>query len=452
MQYLRRHEDKDRTRAQDGKNLALIGIPVAGTGDKESRAKGVSPIAEAGPFSFTTAAAPDITAPTVTATDPLNNATGIALSKTVVVTFSESMNPATISTSTFTLKQGSTTVSGTVTYSGTQATFVSALNLDPSKTYTGTITTGAKDVAGNALSNNYVFNFTTGSAPDVTPPTITLADPINYATAVALTKVVSVTFSEAMNTSTISSSTFSLKQGTTAVSGSVTYSGTKASFTPSSNLDPSSIYTGTITTGVKDLAGNAMSSVYTFTFTTGVAPDVTAPTVTLVDPLNNATGVVLTKAVAVTFSEAMNPSSLNTSTFTLKQGSTTILGAVTYSGTKATFTPSGSLDPNSIYTGTITTGAMDLAGNVLSSNYTFSFTTGAAPDVTAPTVILADPTNNAIGVAYTKVVAVTFSEAMNSSTINTSTFTVKQGTTNIAGAVTYSASKATPARPIARPW
>ena len=393
-------------------------------------------------FSFTTAVAPDITAPIVNSTDPINNATGIALSKSVAVTFSESMNPTTINNSTFTLKQGTTAVSGTVTYSGTQATFISELNLDPSKTYTGTITTGAKDLAGNALSSNYIFSFTTGSAPDITPPTVILSDPINYATAVVLTKVVAVTFSEAMNSATINTSTFTLKLGTTTVSGTVTYSGAMAIFTPSSNLTPNSIYTGTITTGAKDVAGNSLSANYIFTFTSGAAPDITAPTVILADPLNNATAVVLTKVVAVTFSEAMNSSSINASTFTLKLGTTAVLGAVTYSGTSASFTPSSNLAPSSIYTGTITTGAMDVAGNTLGSSYTFSFTTGVAPDITAPTVSLVDPLNNATGVAFTKVIAVTFSEAMNSSSITNSTFTLKQGTTSVSGTVSYAASTA----------
>ena len=394
-------------------------------------------------FSFTTAAAPDVTAPVVNSTDPANNATGIALSKIVAVTFSESMNTATINSSTFTLKQGTTAVSGTVSYSGTQATFTPSLNLDPSKVYTGTITTGAKDLAGNALSNNYTFSFTTGSAPDISAPVVNSIDPLNNATGVALTKIVAVTFNEAMTPSTINTSTFTLKQGTTAVSGTVTYSGTVASFDPSSNLTPNSIYTGTITTGAKDVAGNALNSNYTFSFTTGAAPDITAPTVISADPLNSATAVAVNKVVAVTFSEAMNPSSINSSTFTLKQGTTAVSGTVSYTGTIAKFTPSGNLANNSVYTATITTGAMDIAGNVLSNNYTFSFTTVAAADITAPTISSTDPLNNATGVATNKVIGVTFSEAMNSSTISASTFTLKQGTTAIAGTVAYSGTTAT---------
>jgi hypothetical protein len=71
------------------------------------------------------------------------------------------MNPSTITTTSFILKQGATALPGTVTYSGTTATFTPTANLAAGTTYTATITTAAKDVAGNALANNYVWSFTT---------------------------------------------------------------------------------------------------------------------------------------------------------------------------------------------------------------------------------------------------------------------------------------------------
>ena len=133
--------------------------------------------------------------------------------------------------------------------------------------------------------------------------------------------------------------TFTLEQGTTAVSGTVTYSGTTATFTPSNILAASTIYTATITTGAKDLAGNALAANTVWSFTTVEAPDIILPMVNSTDPLNNATGVAHNKVVALTFSEAMDPSTINTSTFTLEQGTTAVSGTVTYSGTTATFTP-----------------------------------------------------------------------------------------------------------------
>jgi hypothetical protein len=71
----------------------------------------------------------------------------------------------------------------------------------------------------------------------------------------------------------------------------------------------------------------------------------------------------------------MNATTINTSTFTLKQGNTSILGSVAYSGLKATFTPSSVLAASVKYTATITTGVKDLAGNALATNIIWSFTT-----------------------------------------------------------------------------
>ncbi len=122
----------------------------------------------------------DTTAPTVSYTIPLDVATGVALNSTVNVTFSEVMNASTLTTATFTLKQGSTTVSGTVTYAGTTATFKPASNLAAGTVYTATITTGVTDLAGNALAANKVWSFTTGTTIAAGPTPVLLGSAGNY--------------------------------------------------------------------------------------------------------------------------------------------------------------------------------------------------------------------------------------------------------------------------------
>jgi subtilisin family serine protease/subtilisin-like proprotein convertase family protein len=82
------------------------------------------------------------------------------------------MDAATISTANFTLDNG---VTGTVTYSGTTATFTPSSNLAYSTTYTATITTAAKDAAGNAMASDYAWSFTTGAA---TFSVATVSDPL----------------------------------------------------------------------------------------------------------------------------------------------------------------------------------------------------------------------------------------------------------------------------------
>jgi hypothetical protein len=102
--------------------------------------------------------------PAVTSTYPSTNVTGVALNQPIEFTFSQTMDSTTINNSTFTLMQGSTNVPGTVTYSGTTAIFTPSVALMADSTYTATITTGAKSLAGLGLVKNSVWSFTTGTS------------------------------------------------------------------------------------------------------------------------------------------------------------------------------------------------------------------------------------------------------------------------------------------------
>ncbi|MFC7850676.1 Ig-like domain-containing protein [Arthrobacter sp. NPDC057388] len=121
----------------------------------------------------------DTTAPTVTGTSPAAGATGVAVAANVTGTFSEAMDAATITSTTFTLQTGTTTVPAAVTYNSTNS--VATLNPDTdlaaATTYTATIkggTGGVKDVAGNALASDRTWSFTTAAAGGGTSQTVTL--------------------------------------------------------------------------------------------------------------------------------------------------------------------------------------------------------------------------------------------------------------------------------------
>jgi len=314
---------------------------------------------------------------TVSSTIPVNAATAVPIDNKLTVTFSGAMDPATINKSTFTLNQGEVAVAGDVTYSGVTAVFTPASYLAPTTPCIATITTGAKDLAGNALVTDYVWSFTTGVAPDVIKPVVSSTVPVNADTGVLLGSKLTATFSEAMDPASITTTTVTLKQGATAVTGTLAYSGITAVFTPASDLAGNTVYTATITTGAKDLAGNAVESDYVWSFTTGAAPDVIKPVVILVNPADLDTNVAVNKTITATFSEAMNPLTISTATFTLQQGAAAVSGTVIYSGVTAHFTPASNLEANTVYTATITTEAMDLAGNLLANNHVWSFTTAA---------------------------------------------------------------------------
>ena len=122
-------------------------------------------------WSFTTPA-PDTTPPTVTAVSPASGATGVSVATTVTAAFSEAMDPATIGTTTFELRNpASTLITATVSYNSVTriATLTPSAALANSTTYTATVKGGAtdpraKDLAGNALAANFSWSFTTLAA------------------------------------------------------------------------------------------------------------------------------------------------------------------------------------------------------------------------------------------------------------------------------------------------
>lgn len=320
--------------------------------------------------------------PLVISTNPANAANNVPLNQVITVTFNEAMNPLTITPSAFALSSPSgarianpsrtaSDIPGTLVYNDASHSMVFTPNVElkPNATYTGTVATSVKDLAGNSLQVAYVWTFSTGVAP-----TVLSTDPIANATGVPINKIVTATFSVPMDPLTINGTTFTVNQGATAVAGLVSYTGSTASFDPTVNLLPGTIYTATITTGAENLAGASVSNNFVWTFTTG---NPTVPTVLSTDPLDLATGVALNKVIGATFSEAMNPLTISGTTFTLMQGATPVTGVVNYSGTTATFTPTSNLLSGSSYTATVTTGAQSLSGASLASNHVWSFNTAA---------------------------------------------------------------------------
>jgi hypothetical protein len=168
-------------------------------------------------------------------------------------------------------------------------TYNPTANLAPSTLYTATITTGAQDLAGTALADNYVWTFTTGTTIDAIAPELVSSVPVNLATNVPLNQAVSATFSEAMNPLTITTGTFKLTgTGGTAIAGIVSYDAINfiATFTPLLPLTASTTYTATVTSGATDLTGNSLGTTGApnpWTFSTGAVivtpPVVLGPTI-----------------------------------------------------------------------------------------------------------------------------------------------------------------------------
>jgi len=125
---------------------------------------------------FTPTQPPDITSPTIVSVLPVNNTTSVPITNHPSAIFSESLDPLTVNTNTFTLTgPGSTPVAGSVVTSNGTATFTPDSPLAVYTTFIATLIGGAtdpriKDLAGNALAAEYSWQFTTEnlSIPSIT--------------------------------------------------------------------------------------------------------------------------------------------------------------------------------------------------------------------------------------------------------------------------------------------
>jgi len=182
--------------------------------------------------------------------------------------------------------------------------------------------------------------------PDVTAPVVSASGPVSAATGVPRNPAITVTFSEEMSASTINTTTFVLMDGAIAVPGAVSYAGTTATFIPTSTLAANTVYTATISTGVKDAAGNALAAAKIWSFTT-VASSPTGPATVNLGTAGNYV-IVAKSGVSTT-------------------GTTAVVGDIAISPAAASFVTGFALiaDP----TNTFSTSAL-VTGKVWAANYT----------------------------------------------------------------------------------
>ena len=333
-------------------------------------------------FTFTTGATSDLAAPTVLATTPADAATAIAVNGRICATFSEPVDPRTLTTAALTLIGTGGAEGGTVSIGPDSdlLCFTPLSDLAGDATFTAVVTTAVKDLAGHALAAPHSFTFTTRLTRDDTTPWVVMKSPDDGATNVAVNQKIVVNFSEAVDPATVNSATFSLASLSSNVSGKIATSGATATFTPDVQLPAANTFTAMLTTGVKDLAGNALPAPEVWAFSTGATSDTTPPTVVSTNPVDLATAIAIDQAVNATFDEAIDPATLDGASFTVvAPGPIAVTGAVSLdvTSTIATFVPDASLPANTQLTATLTTAVTDLAGNLLAADFVWTFTTDA---------------------------------------------------------------------------
>jgi hypothetical protein len=206
---------------------------------------------------------------------------------------------------------------------------------------------------------------------DTTAPTSFGRTPFGNETNVAQARNITTNFRERVVS--VGGSTFNLKVGTLPVSAAVTYDAVTnvATINPTAALAAGTKYTVTMTSGIKDLAGNP-NAASTWNFTTGPAPTVTKQV-----PAVNA--VAVSRFVNVTASFSEDVGLFSGTTFRLNKASTgvAVTSAVTYNATThvATLNPSATLAANTKYTAVLSNALKDADGNRIPAT-SWSFTTG----------------------------------------------------------------------------
>ncbi|MEZ4867702.1 MAG: DUF4082 domain-containing protein [Caldilineaceae bacterium] len=409
---------------------------------------------------FAVTVPPDTTPPTVTSVSPTNGTTNVAINTSLTINFSEPMDGATINGTTIELRDTTNTiVPATVSYNNTnQTTTLSpTAPLAYAAHYTATIKGGAtdprvKDLAGNALASDWVWSFTTVAQPGAncpctiwngtaTPTIAAQVDPNAIEVGVKFQSdlagyIIGLRFYKggsntgmhvghlwSSNGDLLGSATFAnetalgwqqvnfgspiaINANTTYVASyhtdvgnyafDIGYFATSSVDNPplralANGIDSNGVYqygASAFPTSSSDAANYWVDVV----FATEVPPDTVPPTVTTVTPSNGAVGVAYDAQLAVSFSEAIDPASIDTTSFLLRDTANNPVAATASYNTgtgEATLSPTSPLAYGATYTAIIKGGGADprvkdLAGNALAADYTWSITIEAPPPDDGP--------------------------------------------------------------------
>ncbi|MFY1824950.1 Ig-like domain-containing protein [Myxococcus fulvus] len=200
----------------------------------------------------------DTVSPTLRSSTPLGGATQVPTSTGLVLTFSESMSTGSVQVS---VEPAASFVNPAWSLQNTTLTLETASALRQNTVYT--VTVDGQDLAGNPLSGGRAFSFTTtGPAPDTAAPTVLATTPSNEALGVARNTLIEVVFSEPMNRASVEAAFVvlapaGLNQGTIAWNSASTV----LTYTLSTSLAYGTNVQWQLSTGAKDVAGNALTEI-----------------------------------------------------------------------------------------------------------------------------------------------------------------------------------------------
>lgn len=385
------------------------------------------PLANPGSFSFDTAGAPDAVAPTAVI-DPAGGSVEVPTDAVLAVTFSEVINPTTVTSSTLRLfhqATGAMLEGGSNVPGGRQATFTPAAPLLPGTTYRFEVTSGVTDLAGRALVPA-ASTFVTAAVDDSFAPAVLVVSPPDGASEVPVNARITALVSEPVAAASVSAGALTVTAGGLPVAGVLGLSGDRRrlSFTPAAPLLAGAVH-GLAIGGFTDLAGNPVASVTTsFTTSPGGAADAEGPTVVAVSPPDGATFVPVTAAVEWTFSEPVDPTTVGPESLAVLVDlfGVAVPGTYAVDGAVVTFMPGAPMPGGARLRPVVFDGGVaDLAGNG-TAGFESVFDTTAAADGVPPQVLSVAPFDGATEVGPSAQVVLTFTEPLDPATLDNQHF------------------------------
>ena len=376
---------------------------------------------------------PDTVPPMVFSIVPSDGALDVPLNGMVTVRFAEPIVPESVVAGVIQLTEtvSGLEVPGTVALSGDQltVTFDSTVDLKQVTSYTVQVQ-GVRDAAGNVMTSVFQSTFTTTGIVDTTPPFIVTTS-IQDFDSVPINTPFTIVFSEPINPASVTASSFEVRdddfEGNSGpVPGmiQVDADGLRASFIPEPGY-PRGVFpddfrlTANITTDITDLAGNPLSQSRFVFFGTDIIEDTSPPILVDAFPGDGAVDIPLNAVVRLEFSEPLGRINNFMNQIQVEANGQPVPGSFSMAlgNREITFVAESPLAPNTPHTVTVSSDLEDIAGNILGTDFTFTFTTGITTLAGQTNLVFLEPTLDSINVPTNAKLIARFDQAVIPGTI-----------------------------------
>lgn len=375
-------------------------------------------------WKFTTVKKTDKNPPVIVDVSPTVSAVNVPVNSKIEVVFNKKMFEPSINENTITLRHGREKIIGAIRYyADINKAILAPINpLRPDSLFEVNISADISDASRNRLSRAYTYTFKTAKA-------ITASDSLSAADYEPQGALIESAPELSAEHKTLSSANDRIKKLMRRVN--------KAGETsPDIESDETSVVDDAEKPGYRE---KKIELVEMF-------------------PAPSADMINIDEKIKVKFNKRMNPGTFNIFNFALQDGEEYIFGKIEYNAkaNAAVFTPAGKLKPGRKYRVSISEKVEDIFGERLGRDYSWEFTTinktaavkikdmSAAPDAggkdtLGPNIIAVSPKDNEENVAASVQVSATFNEAVKDFSLNSFTFRVMDGETEVRGKIYYDA-------------